>query len=121
MLECSKCGADRSGVASSEPCPKCGEAVGGAEAEGEGPAAAPDDGGEGRGQVDGGGDWSDDTSPDSEERLKPADLDAWRRKTASPREAPPVRQPPPGLRPSRRGSTGRGPSVQVPLPPPMEF
>jgi hypothetical protein len=125
MLECARCGADRSGVASGEPCPKCGEASGGAEAASAAPAgepAAPDAGGEGRAPVEA-GDWVDDTSPDSEERLKPADLEAWRRKTAGSRDAPPVRQPPPGLKPSRRLSTagGRGSAVHVPLPPPMDF
>src|SRR5687768_3493302 len=130
MLECPKCGADRSGAADGEPCPKCGEVAGsGAEAASpaqavEPAAAPPDAGGEGRAAVGAGGsDWTDDTSPDSEERIKPADLEAWRKSTGAAREVP-VRQPPPGLRPSRRSSTGggnRASPITVPPPPPMEF
>ena len=129
LVECVKCGADRSGVAEGEPCPACGEAVVAAEAAGPGEAAQPapeqDAGGEGPAAAveSSSGDWVDDTSPDSEERLKPADLEAWRKSRGTTRENPPVRQPPPGLRPSRRSTTGgRGvPQVQVPPPPPMDF
>src|SRR5262245_59850948 len=110
MLECAKCGADRSGLVQGAPCSRCGEALPATIADGGQDVAVAADtssGGEVASALKAGGDWTDDTSPDSRDRLPPGDLDAWRR-SAGARVAPPVRSPPPGLRPSRRAAKPSG-------------